>query len=290
MNRHSSRTGKGFTLIEILVVLSIIVLLASLLLPSVRMVRDAAYSVRCASSQRNLGPFFFQYAADHRGMLPPAYCENYHPEGTFGVHTNAGTYWHFWGVLLVSTFVNNGDITFTDPWGAQIPNYAFFECPSIPKKPRWPTYKVREVTMVSYGVNNALLGPGANWGYGKGQPGLLDHTRRLAAIPKPSMTIMLAEHWGLDDLDNIPVANNNKVRSWTDPPTARTCVDADGNEVTPSGFTPTASGYAGKGYGLSLRHHGRSNFLFHDGRVQSLTPQETVPTGSLDDGNLWTGQ
>ncbi len=290
MNRRAETSKTGFTLIELLVVLSIIVILASLLLPAIRLVKDAAYSVRCSASLRNLGPFFFQYAEDHQGMLPPAFCETYHPEGTSGVHVDAGTHWHFWGVLLVSTFVGNGDITTKDPWGAQVPNFAFFECPSIPKKPRPPAYTTREVTMVSYGVNNAMLGPGANWGYGKGRNGFLDHTRAITTVSKPGRTIMLAEHWGLDDIGDIPVSNNKKVRSWTDPPTARTCVDAGGNEVTPNGFTPTVSGFAGKGYGLSLRHRGRSNYLFHDGHVESLTPQDTMPTGSLDDANLWTGR
>jgi prepilin-type N-terminal cleavage/methylation domain-containing protein/prepilin-type processing-associated H-X9-DG protein len=64
------RIGRAFTLIELLVVIAIIAILASMLLPVVGMVRDAARSTDCASRERQMGLAFSTYAADWEGRLP----------------------------------------------------------------------------------------------------------------------------------------------------------------------------------------------------------------------------
>ncbi len=63
----------GFTLIELLVVVSIIAVLAAMLLPAISLVRQAAYSVRCQSSLRQLGLATAGYAADNEDAVPPRY-------------------------------------------------------------------------------------------------------------------------------------------------------------------------------------------------------------------------
>lgn len=64
------RTRRAFTLVELLVVVGIIVVLMSLLLPTLFSAREAARRAACASNLRQLGQAMIAYATDHDGNLP----------------------------------------------------------------------------------------------------------------------------------------------------------------------------------------------------------------------------
>ncbi len=61
----------GFTLVELLVVISVIALLIALLLPALSRARGAAQSAACLSNLRQLQTCWLMYANDHGGTLPP---------------------------------------------------------------------------------------------------------------------------------------------------------------------------------------------------------------------------
>ncbi|OHB56943.1 MAG: hypothetical protein A2Y12_08975 [Planctomycetes bacterium GWF2_42_9] len=64
---------RGFTLVELLVVISIIALLLAILMPSLNKAREAGRRVVCCSNLRQWGIGFMLYEQDYRGRLPMAY-------------------------------------------------------------------------------------------------------------------------------------------------------------------------------------------------------------------------
>src|SRR5580692_11312853 len=66
----NNKSRQGFTLVELLVVMTIIAILASLLLPVLSHAKEKGYRAQCVNNFKQLGAAIQMYADDHGDQLP----------------------------------------------------------------------------------------------------------------------------------------------------------------------------------------------------------------------------
>jgi prepilin-type N-terminal cleavage/methylation domain-containing protein/prepilin-type processing-associated H-X9-DG protein len=124
----SKRRQRGFTLVELLVVIGIIAVLISILLPALGRARENANAIKCAANLRSIGQGIAAYEAENKQMLPASY--GYfgttvdYTTGTNGTQTPTGAAYGYqhWSSVIMGT----------------VPPDAF-QCPSIAKGGLPPT-------------------------------------------------------------------------------------------------------------------------------------------------------
>lgn len=139
-----TRTHRGFTLVELLVVIGIIALLVAMLLPALNKARSAANSAACASNLRQIGVAFTMYAQESssKGLLPWPY-----PPATDPLFPTAWPkeFWYF----KLQPYLTNRKVT------SSLTDYetsfdGVFRCPG---KANWSLGGPGDVPRLSYGMN-----------------------------------------------------------------------------------------------------------------------------------------
>ena len=77
MLTRSQLLRRGFTLVELLVVITIIAILMALLLPAVQTARENASDTQCKANLHNLGIAYHRYAATHGDTSTIGMCKGW---------------------------------------------------------------------------------------------------------------------------------------------------------------------------------------------------------------------
>ena len=98
MTRQESRkrSSSRFTILELLIVISVIAILASLLLPALNKAKQAAFRVTCINNFKQLFNGITLYHSDNDGWMPPASENNkcgYSYYINYYLKTSGGTAW-----------------------------------------------------------------------------------------------------------------------------------------------------------------------------------------------------
>jgi prepilin-type N-terminal cleavage/methylation domain-containing protein len=150
MRRETQAFKRGFTLVELLVVIGIIALLISLLLPALTKARFAAGQVQCLSNIRQLAGAIENYATNNREYLPR------YSNGISGSNNLAPGWTTNW-VDLIYPYMSNAYQVYTCPLRASATNtYGTYYYDAA--------HKHFDKTQVTYAVNGVEYGPGTTAG------------------------------------------------------------------------------------------------------------------------------
>jgi prepilin-type N-terminal cleavage/methylation domain-containing protein/prepilin-type processing-associated H-X9-DG protein len=91
---------RGFTLVELLVVIGIIAVLVGILLPVMGKAREAARRAMCLSNLRQVHAIFHMYARENRDLVPLGYRKNFKQFNSM-VYSNTSFKYCFFGTLFL---------------------------------------------------------------------------------------------------------------------------------------------------------------------------------------------
>ncbi len=256
-NYIKSQLERAFTLVELLVVISIIALLLSILMPSLAKVRELGRAVVCGTNQHQIYLALSMYTTDNKDKLPP-----------YSYATSATSYYKspFWHETIVPYFgKQNGQVG--DVGG-------YLSCPSRKKNQRYTqSYGVSYPTIFAFEMEKGYSIP-----QGGNATHIFNGSAKLSRIP--------SNVWMISDAKTAyyaskscqiynPVCQNQYLTA-----------DTDGDRI-PDTSGPMAKSYpyTGVNYnGIDPIHPNKSaNMVFADGSVSRIDILDWIQ----NKGGMW---
>lgn len=308
--RERLRAAAGFTLVELLVVISIIALLIALLLPALAQAKAAAESVACGANLHSIGQELAEYSASFDSAIPyGVYVDKTNfpnPDDTYN------EYWLpspvGWATILYSYTSGHPMVDFASAnnvaWGGTGPSAAAgawslqflktYVCPAstIPVQP-FTGWQVNGTEVVGNFCSTYAANPNFFLFYGQprgfSQP--VSTTFKTSNVQTPSESVAVA-----DATQSGGVGNYSNETFFWDQSTSigvqwTPIVNGDYQDlnfmIPPDGLFPGSSQLDGSGWETGLRyrhgqtagHLGTAEALFFDGHVGSILPNGN-PGGS----------
>ena len=141
--QRSSSAHAGFTLVELLVVISIIALLIAILIPSMRHAREQGRSTLCLTRMHTLGQGVAMYALDHNDALLPSRMPNLGDGINWQTEIAGGMKYRPTFIAMMGTYLNIPPFTHPSPVKSEVDPFGekgdrqnyddpTYTCPSVP--------------------------------------------------------------------------------------------------------------------------------------------------------------
>ncbi len=158
--------NKGFTLIELILVMATIGVLFSMITPMFTNLREKWKGIVCLNNVRNISQAFMIYASENNGRLPLCgwYCERNNPDGLPNGNHGVGRPW----MDMLVPYLNDNKNMFICPADEDPSDYNFHAHGSSPRYNRdgwysYPLEKRTQFTECSYSANEDVIGIDNRW-------------------------------------------------------------------------------------------------------------------------------
>lgn len=244
--RHVSKRS-GFTLVELLVVVTVITILAAMLLPALKSAIESARTIVCMNNQKQLG-VYFQFYTDEYGVYPAASGDTtfqYSPEGVYISQ--------WMSMFAKANFVPDSRFLYNSEHSS-FQTKMSLRCPNQPSSGQSTNPATCFALPFGFSESTRCAGGKRIGGVAASPSGWAITWTKPVHVTNPSRTLLLIEALA-------------EKRGWTQYGTRnKWCVSSNGAKYTP-------------------RHTGNNNFLWCDGHVE--TEDETWFENMKQSSGTW---